>query len=80
MGLAGAVVRILAQQDDVHVPERRELQRPEDLLPGRIDGAIPVLRVHELLESPEVGLPSLVRELGPAVGDRRERHAPRLSM
>ena len=36
--LAGAVVGILAEDDDFHLREGRELESPENLAAGRIDG------------------------------------------
>lgn len=56
MGLAGFVVGVLPEQDNLHFVEGTEIERPEYVLSGRIDGVLLILVSDKLRELRKIGL------------------------
>ena len=76
MRLVGAMVWILAEDQDLHPGARSEMQRREYLVMGRVDRVARTLVVDELLQLAPVRLFELGPQQRVPVGGLRHRRSP----
>ena len=73
VGLSGTVVGVLSEDHDPHRCQRREVQRCEHLILGRVHGVAPTFVGHEALEVAPVVSFELGAQDGVPVGAGRHR-------